>query len=331
MARATTQQVDIQTSRVKGKAAGPRSVMSRRQHLKVLRSASLAEASQRAYASDIRHYRLHQGRLPATPTQVALYIAQWSPLHACATLSRRLAALDHWHRSQGIASPIKSNIVQEAMRGARRIYGESQRQVRAITAKDLLLLVKAARQTSTSARNNNQSDSATRMLRDVALVLLGFSAALRRSELVALQISDLKVDQRGMTVHIRRSKTDPYGLGQRIQIPRGKRAALCPIRAVQAWIAHAELSSGPIFRAVNRYGHVGTVGLNSQSVALIVKRLAALAWGAKAADEFSGHSLRAGFCTDAAQRGMSIFAIRQVTRHRSVESLGRYVRAETGE
>ncbi|MEJ5129024.1 site-specific integrase [Comamonas sp. MYb21] len=303
-----------------------KSMTTRRQHLKVLRSASLAEATQRAYASDIRHYCMHQGRLPATPTQVALYIAQWSPVHAFATLTRRMAALDRWHRSRGVASPVKSMIVQQAMRGMRRIYGGPQRQVRAITAKDLSQLVKAARQPSTFGKNDNQAGSATRTLRDAALLLLGFSAALRRSELVALQISDLKVDQQGMTVHIRRSKTDPYGRGQSIQIPWGKRVALCPIHAVQAWIDHVGLSSGPIFRAVGRYGNVGTAGLSSQSVALIVKRLAVQAWGEKAATEFSGHSLRAGFCTDAAQRGMSIFAIRQVTRHRSVESLGRYIR-----
>ncbi|WP_313331271.1 site-specific integrase [Comamonas sp.] len=305
-----------------------KSMATRRQHLKVLRSASLAEASQRAYASDIRHYRMHQGRLPATPTQVALYIAQWSPVHAFATLTRRMAALDRWHRSQGIASPVKSIIVQEAIRGVRRIYGGPQRQVRAITAKDLSQLVKAAKRPSTFRKNDNQASSSTRILRDSALLLLGFSAALRRSELVALQISDLKVDKRGMTVHIRRSKTDPYGRGQSIQIPWGTRVALCPIRSVQAWIEHADLSSGLIFRSVDRYGNVGTAGLSPQSVALIVKRLAALAWGEKAAAEFSGHSLRAGFCTDAVQRGMSIFAISQMTRHRSVESLGRYVRAE---
>lgn len=329
MARATTPQVGIQAGRAKGMAAGMGSIRSRRQHLKLLRSANLAESSKRAYASDIRHYRLHQGSLPATPTQVALYIAQWSSVQACATLTRRMAALDRWHKSQGFVSPVKSTIVQEALRGMRRIYGGAQRQVRAITAKDLSQLVKAAKQPSTSASNHKQGAWVTRMLRDVALLLVGFSAALRRSELVALQINDLEVDQKGMTVHIRRSKTDPYGRGQSVQIPWGKRVALCPIRAVQAWIAHARLSSGPIFRAVDRYGNVGTAGLNSQSVALIVKRMAAQAWGEKAAAEFSGHSLRAGFCTDAAQRGMSIFAIRQVTRHRSVESLGRYVRAET--
>ncbi len=304
------------------------SMTTRRQHLKVLRSASLAEASQRAYASDIRHYRMHQGRLPATPTQVALYIAQWSSVHSCATLTRRMAALDRWHRSRGVASPVKSVIVQEAMRGVRRIYGGPQRQVRAITARDLSQLVKAAKQPSTFGKNDNQAGSSTRMLRDAALLLLGFSAALRRSELVALQISDLKVDQQGMTVHIRRSKTDPFCRGQSVQVPWGTRVALCPIRAVQAWIEHAELSNGPIFRAVDRYGNVGTLGLNSQSVALIVKRLAAQVWDEKAADEFSGHSLRAGFCTDAAQRGLSVFEIRQISRHRSVVSLDRYVRGE---
>ena len=226
---------------------------SRRQHLKVLRSASLSESTQRAYASDIRHYRLHQGTLPAKPAQVALYLAQWSPTHACATVIRRMAALDRWHKSRGFASPVKSSMVQEAMRGVRRIYGGAQRQVRAITAKDLAKLVKVAQ--SQGADGQSAADRRAQALRDTAVLLLGFCAALRRSELVALEVGDVEFDRQGALVHIRRSKTDPYGRGETIRIARGKKPALCPIRAVQAWIKHAQLmglTTEPIFRAVDR-------------------------------------------------------------------------------
>lgn len=293
---------------------------STRQRLKALLRASLSEATQKAYASDLRHYRQVQGPLPAKPSQVALYLAKCSSSHACATLSRRMAALDRWHQSQGYASPVKSPVVREALRGIRRLYGERQRQVRAITARDLSKLLKVAR--------SKDGNTPSRTYRDCALVLLGFAAALRRSELVALNVDDLAFGKEGLQVHIRRSKTDQFAKGQVIRVPYGKRTGLCAVTAVRQWLEHAQIKVGAVLRPVDRYGCVGAAALTPQSVALVLKRLATAALGASAAATISGHSLRAGYCTDAAQRGVSIFAIRQVSRHRSVETLGRYVRGE---
>ncbi|MBF5004754.1 site-specific integrase [Diaphorobacter caeni] len=298
---------------------------SNRQRLKLLRRASLAEATQKAYASDVRHYQKHHGVLPAKPNQVALYLAKWSQTHSCATLVRRMAALDRWHRNRGFASPVKTTVVQEAMRGIKRLYGgqQRQRQVRAITAKDLAKVVKAARVTQEDA---NPQASKARALRDVALVLLGFAAALRRSELVALEVGDLQWERAGLQLHIRRSKTDQFGQGQVVHVKRAKNGALCPIAAIRAWLSHAEIHTGSVFRSIDRLGRIAASALTPQSVALVLKRLATQALGEEAAADISGHSLRAGYCTDAARRGLSVFAIRQVTRHQSVETLGRYVR-----
>lgn len=306
-------------------SASPKSPLHRsrvRQHLNALRRASLSEATQKAYASDVRHYQKHHGRLPAKPTHVALYVAEWSASHSCATLIRRMAALDRWHRSRGFASPVKTSLVQEAMRGMKRLYGGQQRQARAISAKELAQLVKFAR---TDVKTDA---SKTRSLRDIALALLGFAAALRRSELVALNVSDLQWERTGVCVRIRRSKTDQYAQGQVIRVARAKKTALCPVASLQAWLAHARIEFGPIFRSIDRAGRVAASALTPQSVGLVLKRLATHALGEEVAADISGHSLRAGYCTDAAQRGLSVFEIRQVSRHRSVETLGRYVRGE---
>lgn len=296
-----------------------------RQRLKALRNASLSIATRKAYSSDVRHYLKNHGSLPAKPNQVALYLANWSQTHSCATLVRRMAALDWWHRSRGVVSPVKSTVVQETLRGIKRIYGGMQRQVRAITIKELEKLLHATRQ---SRKDISTQVCKTRALRDAALLLLGFASALRRSELVALDVGDLQWERSGMKLHIRRSKTDQFAQGQVVHVRRAKRVDLCPLAALREWLSHAQIRSGPVFRSIDRLGRVAALGLTPQSVALVLKRLAVKALGEEVAASISGHSLRVGYCTDAAQRGVSVFAICQVTRHRSVEALSRYVRGD---
>ena len=128
-------------------------------------------------------------------------------------------------------------------------------------------------------------------LRDRALLLLGFAGAFRRSELVAVDVADIVVTRHGMRVFIRRSKTSQDGAGVTIAIARGKRA--CPVKALNAWLAAAAITKGPLFRRVNKAGRVLPDRLTAQSVALIVKARARRA--GLAAEQFSAHSLRAGF------------------------------------
>ena len=158
-------------------------------------------------------------------------------------------------------------------------------------------------------------------LRDRALLLLGFAGAFRRSELVALDVSDVEETPDGMKVTIRRSKTDQEGGAQTIAIPFGQIA--CPIAALKEWTAVAGIQSGAIFRSVNRHGRVGG-RLTDQSVSDIVKEHAARL--RLDPNQFAGHSLRAGFLTSASSRGASIFKMMDVSRHRSVDTLRGYVR-----
>jgi integrase len=160
--------------------------------------------------------------------------------------------------------------------------------------------------------------------RDRALVLLGFAGAFRRSELVGLDVEDCVFGKDGLTVTLRRSKTDQDGAGRKIGIPYGSNPETCPVRTIQAWMELAGISSGPLLRSINRHGKLGPGHLSGIDVARVVKRLAERA-GLDAV-KFAGHSLRAGHATSAAIAGASERSIMNQTGHRSVQMVRRYIR-----
>jgi integrase len=159
--------------------------------------------------------------------------------------------------------------------------------------------------------------------RDRALLAFGFAGAFRRSELCALDVSDLTETPDRLRVLIRRSKGDQEGQGQEVAIPRGYR--LRPVEAVQTWLAAAEINSGPVFRAVALGGKVSPVALADDSAARIVKLYATKRVGLDGA-AYNGHSLRSGFLTSAAESGASIWKLSEVSRHKSLDTLRGYVR-----
>jgi len=161
-------------------------------------------------------------------------------------------------------------------------------------------------------------------VRDRALLLVGFAGALRRSELVALDVADVAFEKQGVVLALRRSKTNQEGNDERIAIPYGSDCTTCPVRALQAWLELVD--DGPLFRSIDRHGNVGG-RLSDHSVALVVKKLANVA-GLDAA-KVAGHSLRSGFATSAARAGKSEAAIMRQTRHKSVTVARRYIRQGT--
>ena len=164
--------------------------------------------------------------------------------------------------------------------------------------------------------------STTHGTRDRALLLLGFACALRRAEIVALQISDLEDAPGGITIHIRKSKTDPEQAGQTVPLPFGHR--LRPVEAVRAWIDRAQITEGVLFRRVSPGGTVLPDPLRPPAVAAVVKRYAAVAGLSPSA--YAGHSLRAGFVTSAVEDGASAVRVAEITRHRSLDTVTVYVR-----
>lgn len=272
--------------------------------------ASSAPATVRAYQGDIADFLRWGGSLPGSPMTVARYVADRAQRHKPATLMRRIVGIGRAHARRGLPDPTKSELVRAVLQGVRREHGGPQRRAQPLLPCDLRRML-------------GQLALDSRGLRDRALVLLGFAAALRRSELVSLDVDDLTFMREGMTVRVRRSKTDQVGTGRSVAVPLGQ-GEFCAVAAVQAWLSGAQLTSGPIFRSVSRAGSVSRERLSDQSVSLIVKALVAAIGLPPGA--YSGHSLRAGLVTSAALMGVPAARIQQQTGHQSVAMMSRYVR-----
>lgn len=271
--------------------------------------AALSKNTQKAYQYDIVHFLQWGGRIPATPECVASYLAMHASHLSMATLCRRVVAIGQAHKVKQLVSPTESELVKATLQGMRRLNGSAQRQVLPVLKQDIQAMVKGLQ--------------GIKGLRDKALLLTGFAGAFRRSELVSLQVEDLRFVEEGAIIRLRRSKTDQIGLGRDIAIPF-VRKRICPAKAIKQWLIQSGIDSGCLFRRISRYGDVMNQGLSAQSVALIVKARARAA-GLNAA-QYSGHSLRAGLVTSAAKAGASLWKIRQQTGHQSDAMLQRYIR-----
>jgi len=277
--------------------------------------AEKALATREAYASDWRDFAAWcaQRGAAALPAHVGIVAAYLSSLadsgRKASTIGRRAAAIGYHHKIAGHEPPTSSEGVKVVLRGIRRTIGTGRAGKAPATADVLTSMLALCPDTLIGKR-------------DRALLALGFAGAFRRSELCALQVDDLAEVPDGLRILIRRSKTDQEGQGQEVAIPRGYR--LRPVEAVQTWLAAAEISTGPVFRAVALGGKVSDAALVDDSASRIVKRYAARV--GLDASCFAGHSLRSGFLTSAAESGASVFKMTEVSRHRSLDTLRGCVR-----
>ena len=218
---------------------------------------------------------------------------------------------DRWRRF-GAPSPASARAVDEVLQGLARLRGDRPRRVKALREYQLLAMLESC-------------GRGLHGLRDAAVLSLGFAAALRRSELCHLRTDDLEYrGAAGMLVHVRQSKTDAHGTGQKIAVIEGK--AVKPIARVERWLVGSGIPDGYVFQTLLRGGVVSGCPLDPGDVARIVKRYAkriGLEPG-----EYSGHSLRAGFVTSAAVHHARIDKIMEVTRHRNAETVLKYIRDE---
>jgi site-specific recombinase XerD len=282
--------------------------------------AAKSEATRRAYASDLRDFdawcrREKRAALPATPETVALYVTQLAQTgRTAATIQRRMAAISQVHQLAAHLPPPTSHWeVRQVVQGIRRRLGTAPAQKEALLTAALRRLVASC-------------DPATRSgARDRALLLIGFGAALRRSELVALDVDDVQETDEGLRVRVRRSKTDPEARGDEVGVVRGQHPEIDPVRALRGWRSLGALSAGPLFRPVTRQDTVRATRLSPQAVALIVRRAAQRA-GFPSPEAFAGHSLRSGCATQAAMEGAPERAIMRQGRWRSTATVRRYIR-----
>lgn len=278
--------------------------------------AALSANTMRAYKADWREFQdwcAARGRpsLPASSATVANFASMLADGgKRVPTIARKLAAVRFFHRGAGQDNPTDNAGVAAILKGIRRTVGVAPRQKAPATADVIHQMLAHVPKDTLQGK------------RDRALLLLGFAGAFRRSELVAVKVEDLSFNAQGVDVFLARSKTDQEGQGQSVAILNGK--ALLPVQRLQEWLDVAEIAEGPVFRQMSRGGHVQADALRPQSVALIVKKYAAAA-GLDVA-KLSGHSLRAGFITSAADNRASISRIMEVSRHRDPRSVETYVR-----
>lgn len=283
--------------------------------------ASKAANTRRAYGgawADFAAWCQARGLLamPADPVSVGLYLADHAGRLKVATLRLRLAGIAEAHRLHGHPLDGRHPAIRDVWAGIRRAHGCAPVQKSAATPEIIREMVRAA-----------AAQSGMRALRDQALILVGFAAALRRSELVALDVGDVDFRPEGVVLRLARSKTDQDGTGAEIAVPAGAHRLTCPVRALRAWIEAADNHDGPLFRSIHARGSVSAARLPDRQVARIVQQLAAAA--GLAAESFGGHSLRAGFATAAARAGVAEALIMRQTRHRSVAVMRAYVRRGT--
>jgi site-specific recombinase XerD len=251
--------------------------------------------------------------LPATPETVALYLADAARAIKASTLTRRLAALAKAHQAAGFESPcsMRHAAVSETLAGIRREKGTMPEGKSPLMTSELVRL-------SCGLPDNKLG------IRDRALLLIGFAGGFRRSELADLTIENIAVVEDGLRVLLRRSKTDPDGAGRTVGIPFGSNPKTCPVRAYRRWLEVSAITAGPVFRGVDRHGHIAADAITPQVVALVVKRSCKVA--GLDASRFGAHSLRSGLATQAARNGASERAIMNQTGHRSVQMVRRYIR-----
>jgi integrase len=282
-------------------------------------ASARSDATTRAYSRDWMHFEAwcHDHdleALPADPSTVALYVTDMATSYKPSTITRRLASISVVHGTYGHLSPTRDPRVQTVTRGVRRRLGVNQTEARPLSLGDhrQMHAYLPAALSGTPVR---------------ALLLIGVAGAFRRSELVALDVDDLERRPEGLVVHVRASKTDQEGDGRQAAILYGIDSHTCPVTAIDAWTAQADIADGALFRSVDRHGNVSSNRLSGQSVSIIIKRAAD---GANIdSSGLSGHSLRAGFATTAAANGASESSIARQTGHKSMEMLRRYVRHGT--
>jgi len=282
-----------------------------------------ADNSQRAYRADLIVFlewcKVHDVTpLPCTPLNLIKFLEEQSDGFAMSTVSRRASSISWLHRRAGFLgddNPRLSGIVSEGIRLLKRRHRDRrQKQSKELTTGIVRETMKECQEDKNVAKG----------MRDRALILIGFASAMRRSELVRVDVNDLNFVLEGLEILIPYSKTDQEGKGHVVRIARGQVPLTCPVEALREWLNYTGIIEGPVFRRVRKNGKIGP-SLSDWTVWDIIKtRMKQL--GLKNWDEFAGHSMRSGFASTAADNGASLQAIKTQGNWKSDDSLLRYIR-----
>ena len=262
----------------------------------------------RAYKSDFNHFiefckKNSFKSLPTEPKVVSFYLTHLSGSSKVSTLKRRLASISVVHKLKGYYIDIKHPLIIENLMGIQRKKGVFQKSKNPILINELKKIINVIEKYNTNELKKN---------RDKALILIGFSGGFRRSELVNIDLDDIEFTKEGLKIFIKRSKTDQSGEGMTKAIPYFKEKNFCPVTFLKKWIEIANIQKGLLF------------DISDKMVAILIKRyLSEAGFDSK---KYSGHSLRSGFATVAADSGADEKSIMNMTGHKTTQMVRRYIK-----
>jgi len=275
----------------------------------------------RAYKSDFNDFGLFCAQngfksLPSEPKIVSLYLTYLSTKDAkMSTLKRRLVSIGVIHRLKGHYLDTKHPSIIENIMGIKRRKGSIQKGKKPLLINHLKQLINVI---------DEQKNEDIKKLRDRSIILVGFSGGFRRNEIVSLDYDDLDFVEEGLKIQIRRSKTDQFGEGSVKALPYFDSSKYCPVISLKNWIEISKIESGPLFRRFVKGSKLSKNRLTDQTVALLIKEYLLLA--GIDSKNYSGHSLRSGFATSAAESGAEERSIMAMTGHKSSEMVRRYIK-----
>ena len=283
--------------------------------------SSKANNTVRAYKSDFNDFGVFCAQngfksLPSEPKIVSLYLTHLSTKDAkISTLKRRLVSIGVIHKLKGHYLDTKHPSIIENIMGIKRRKGSIQKAKKPILINSLKLIINAI------DKQNNQE---IKKFRDRSIILIGFSGGFRRNEIVSLDYDDLDFVPEGVKINIKRSKTDQFGEGFTKALPYFDSSQYCPVISLKNWLDISKITSGPVFRRFLKGSKLSENRLTDQTVAILIKEYLNLA-GINSKN-YSGHSLRSGFATSAAESGVEERNIMAMTGHKSTEMVRRYIK-----
>jgi site-specific recombinase XerD len=231
------------------------------------------------------------------------------------TLKRRLVSIGVIHKLRGHYLDTKHPSIIENIMGIKRRKGSSQKAKKPLLINSLKKIINVI---------DEQKNEEIKKLRDRSIILIGFSGGFRRNEIVSLDYDDLEFVSEGLKINLRKSKTDQFGEGTLKALPYFNNSKYCPVHSMQKWIEIAKITSGPLFRRFTKGSNLSENRLTDQTVALLIKEYLKLA--GIDSKNYSGHSLRSGFATSAAESGAEERSIMAMTGHKSTEMVRRYIK-----
>ena len=282
---------------------------------------SKANNTVRAYKSDFNNFGLFCAQngfksLPSEPKIVSLYITHLSSKGIkMSTLKRRLVSIGVIHKLKGHYLDTKHPVIIENIMGIKRRKGSIQKGKKPLLINNLKKIINAIDEHNTEN---------IKKFRDRSIILMGFSGGFRRNEIVSLDYEDLDFVNAGLKISIKRSKTDQFGEGSVKGLPYFDNTQYCPVLSLKNWIEISRIRSGPLFRRFSKGTKLSEKRLTDQTVALLIKKYLKIA--GIDSKNYSGHSLRSGFATSAAEAGVEERNIMSMTGHKSPEMVRRYIK-----